>query len=285
MWWRTGCSGSGWDGLLMDAHGGIKSKREFARLMADSIRSIRSIPEQDHSVMHERLSELRRELLSHDEAMHQPRAPWNVTLYEVQGGIMGAPQEALASEGMPPDRARGLDREAVDRLMRDAREWVDLGGHRLNTDYPEWARSNISPDGGGPGPRFAEACPVALRPLVGARGLDVFRGYRAARRRVESTLRTSSRMFGLDAAGFWHGPMGGCPASLFLQVPGRAVCRVAHRESGGRLPVMSWRWGMMPWVTSPMGIVSTPGVWPKNILHGTCFPNSRYCRSLGTSDH
>ena len=71
----------GLDGLLMDAHGGIKSKREFAQLMADSMRSIGSIPEQDQSDMHGRLAELRRELLSHDEAMHQRRAPWNVTLY------------------------------------------------------------------------------------------------------------------------------------------------------------------------------------------------------------
>ena len=134
----------GLDGLLMDAHGGIKSKREFAQLMADSMRGIGSIPEQDQSDMHGRLAELRRELLSHDEAMHQLRDRWNVTLYEVQGKIMGAPQEALAPEGMPPDRARRLDREAVDRLMRDVQEWVDLGGHRLNADYPEWARSSIS---------------------------------------------------------------------------------------------------------------------------------------------
>ena len=252
----------GLDGLLMDAHGGIKSKREFARLMADSIRSIRSIPEQDHSVMHERLSELRRELLSHDEAMHQPRAPWNVTLYEVQGGIMGAPQEALALEGMPPDRARGLDREAVDRLMRDARKWVDLGGHRLNADYPEWARSNISRTeeaqealrlvrelSTGPlletsSKVFAALDEVGLahpdtvnewsgllrwlreveqfleRFTAEAYALDhdslkfalspsgrwwapvasMFSGgYRAARRRVESTLRTPSRMPGADA--------------------------------------------------------------------------------------
>ena len=66
----------------------------------------------------------------------------------MQGRLIGAPQEALAPEGMPPDRARGLDREAVDRLMRDVQEWVDLGGHRLNADYPEWARSSISrPEG------------------------------------------------------------------------------------------------------------------------------------------
>ena len=130
--------------LVMDAHGGIKSKREFAQLMADSMRSIRSVPVQDHSGLHLRLLELRDQLISHNDAMHQPRAPWNVTLYEVQGKIMGAPQLAPTLKRMRSDKARGVDRDTMDRLMRDAQEWVDLGGPQLNSDYPEWARSNVS---------------------------------------------------------------------------------------------------------------------------------------------
>ena len=42
----------GLDDLVMDAHGGIKSKREFAQSLADSMRSIRSVPDQDHSNLH-----------------------------------------------------------------------------------------------------------------------------------------------------------------------------------------------------------------------------------------
>ena len=130
--------------LVLDAHGGIKSKREFAQGMADSMRSIRSIPDLDHSVLHRRLAERRSQLIGHNDAMHQRRSPWNVTLYEVQDKIIGAPEQVRSCGGMRSDQARGLDRETMDQLMRVVQEWVDLGGHRLESRYPEWAGSNIS---------------------------------------------------------------------------------------------------------------------------------------------
>ena len=134
----------GLEELVMDAHGGIGSKRDFARQMADSMRSIRSVPEQDHSGVHSRLLVLRGELLEHDEAMHGIREPWGVSLYGVLGELLGAPPEVSEVGAMPEALARGLDRDRVDRLMRDMVEWVDLGGHRLAEEYPEWAGSRIS---------------------------------------------------------------------------------------------------------------------------------------------
>ena len=56
--------------LIMDAHGGINSKREFARSMANSMRSVHSIPAQDYSGLHTQLSERRSELVAHNNLMH-----------------------------------------------------------------------------------------------------------------------------------------------------------------------------------------------------------------------
>ena len=130
--------------LVMDAHGGIKSKREFAQGMADSMRTIKSIPDPDHSVLHERLVERRTQLIGHNDAMHQRRPPWNVTLYEVQEKIIGAPEQVRSWGGMQSEQARKLNRETMDQLMRAVQEWVDLGGHLLESLYPEWAGSNVS---------------------------------------------------------------------------------------------------------------------------------------------
>ena len=130
--------------LVMDAHGGIKSKREFAQGMADSMRIIKSIPDLDHSALHLRLAERRTQLIGHNDAMHQRRPPWNVTLYEVQEKIIGAPEQARSCGGMRSDQARELDQKTMDQLMRVVQEWVDLGGHRLESLYPEWAGSNVS---------------------------------------------------------------------------------------------------------------------------------------------
>ena len=130
--------------LVMDAHGGIKSRRAFAQSMADSMRSIKSIPHLDYSDLHLKLAERRTQLIGHDDAMHQRRSPWNVTLYEVQEKLIGAPEQLRSCGGMRSDQARALDRETMDQLMRVIQEWVDLGGHRLESLYPEWAGSNIS---------------------------------------------------------------------------------------------------------------------------------------------
>ena len=134
----------GLEGLVMDAHGGIGSKRDFARQMADSMRSIRSVPEEDHSGVHSRLLELRGELLGYDRAMHGVRDPWGVSLHGVLGELLGAPSEVSEVGAMSGQLARGLDRDGLDRLMRDVVEWVGLGGHRLVEEYPEWAGSRIS---------------------------------------------------------------------------------------------------------------------------------------------
>ena len=135
---------AGLSDLVMDAHGGIKSKREFAQDMADSMRSIRFVPELDHSTLHQRLTERRTQLIDHKDAIHQRRSPWNVSLYEVQEKIIGAPEQVQACGGMRSDKARFLNREAMDRFMLDVQEWIDLGGHLLDSQYPEWARSNIT---------------------------------------------------------------------------------------------------------------------------------------------
>ncbi len=130
--------------LVMDIHGGVQSKREFAQGLAVSIRNIKTIPERDYSVLYEQLAELRRELIVHNEAMHQCREPWGVSLYEVQEKLMGSPGEVHSVSRMDLSPAREVSRSAVDRSMRGIQEWVDLGGPSLESQYPEWARAKVA---------------------------------------------------------------------------------------------------------------------------------------------
>ena len=135
---------SGLAGLMMDVHGGIKSKREFARSMDESMRSIKSVPVQNYSDLHKGLSDRRRLLMQHKAAMHDIREPWKVNLYEVQAEILSTSTQAPHAPRVIPETVQRVDRDGMDELMRDMREWVDLRGHTLASDYPEWARSNVS---------------------------------------------------------------------------------------------------------------------------------------------
>ncbi len=131
---------AGLSDLVLDVHGGGKSKREFAQSMAASIRSIGSIPEPDHAILHRQLSERRSELIAHKDALHEPLFPWNVTLFDVQNGLIGAPEAAQTSFRLPSGKARKLDREKADRLKEQITEWVRLEGPYVRTRYADWAR-------------------------------------------------------------------------------------------------------------------------------------------------
>ena len=72
---------AGLGSLVMDAHGGIRSKREFAQSLADTMREIRAVPLQDYTELHQRLGETRGQLIAHSQAMHENRQPWDISLY------------------------------------------------------------------------------------------------------------------------------------------------------------------------------------------------------------
>ena len=137
----------GLSNLVMDVHGGVKSKREFANSLADTMRDVSTIPARDDSALHRQLSERRSDLIAHVNAMHTCREPWQVSPFKVQAKLMGATESAATSVAMPADKARKLNRKTVDALMEDAREWVYLDGPGLSAQYPEWARSSINSSG------------------------------------------------------------------------------------------------------------------------------------------
>ena len=135
---------AGLGNLVMDVHGGIRSKREFAQSLAESMREIRATPLQDYTEFHQRLRETREQLIAHSQAMHENREPWNISFFEVQHRLIGASGPLLGISAMASDKARVLDRTSVEQLMRDVQEWVDLRGHAIASQYPEWAACEIS---------------------------------------------------------------------------------------------------------------------------------------------
>ena len=140
----TRLNSKGLSNLVMDIHGGVKSKSEFAQSIDASIRSIMSIPESDHSALHDDLSKRRAELIAYKDAVHQPRSPWNMTAYEVLTNLIGSPQSLQSIPQLLSDKARALNRQDMNRLLENVREWIDLDGPAFASQYPEWDRSNIN---------------------------------------------------------------------------------------------------------------------------------------------
>ena len=128
--------------LVMDCHGGIKSKREFSRSLADSIQRIGTIPARDYSRFYQDLSDRKQSLLSYADTLHRLREPWRISAFAAQVGLMDCPA-AVAGIRLQRDKALGLSREAVTRLKDAVQQWIDLEGPYLAARYPEWAKAPV----------------------------------------------------------------------------------------------------------------------------------------------
>ena len=138
---------AGLSDLVMDCHGGFKSRREFSRGLADAMQRIGSTPERDYSQVHRDLSVRKQELVGYAEALHRQRAPWNISAFEVQAQLLEIPEGARDVPRLPAEKVNALDRDGLRELQRDAQQWIDLEGPWLSERYPAWAGAKPdSPD-------------------------------------------------------------------------------------------------------------------------------------------
>ena len=134
--------------LVMDMHGGVTSRRDFARTLDDSLRRVAAIPAQDHSALHRRLQEHRAPLIANDAALHDQREPWKLCVFELRERVLAIPEEARTQMRLSTEAAYSLDNEGFERLSGEIEEWIELGGHVLPYSHPEWSRTHIAtPDG------------------------------------------------------------------------------------------------------------------------------------------
>ena len=129
--------------LVLDLHGGITSRRDFARTLNDSLKQVSQIPAHDFSELHARLQENRDSLTANDAAVHDLRSPWGISVFEMRTRLLSIPESAQTQMGLKSEDARAIDREQFDRLEREIVDWTDLGGYSLDHDHPEWSRSGI----------------------------------------------------------------------------------------------------------------------------------------------
>ena len=128
----------------MDMHGRITSRRDFARTLADSLGHVATIPSRDYSALHSRLEERRDSLIANDAALHEPREPWNLCVFHMRERLLAIPEAVRTRLRLSTDAARNLDQDGFERLNGEIEEWIDLGGHKLEEDHPEWAHSTIT---------------------------------------------------------------------------------------------------------------------------------------------
>ena len=129
--------------LVMDMHGGISSRRDFAQNLSRSLDQVSSIPSQNNTELHLRLRRSRDALIAHDDALHVPRRPWKLSVYDVQTRLLGIPEACRTVSRLSGEAARSFDSEGFGEIARGIEEWIDLKGHQFARQYPEWELTTI----------------------------------------------------------------------------------------------------------------------------------------------
>ena len=130
--------------LVMDMHGGVASRRDFARTLNESLEHIATIAVQDHSSLHGRLRERRDSLNGNDAALHDVRAPWGLSVFNMRERLLLIPTDARTEMRLSTDAAQSFDAEGFESLAGEIKEWTDLDSHLLAENHPEWSRSSIT---------------------------------------------------------------------------------------------------------------------------------------------
>ena len=130
--------------LVMDMHGGVTSRRDFARTLNESLEHIATIPVQDHSSLQGHLRERRESLNGNDAALHDVREPWGLSVFDMRVRLLTIPEAARTQLRLSTGAARGLDAIGFQRLAEEIKDWVALDGHSLAMNHPEWSRSTIA---------------------------------------------------------------------------------------------------------------------------------------------
>lgn len=87
--------------LVLDLHDGAGSRRKLAQDLAKTLAQVGTLPKPDMVAAQEGLSRRRNVLVQRNEALHEPRSPWDVSAYQVYSQLIALPSSAQSQQRLP----------------------------------------------------------------------------------------------------------------------------------------------------------------------------------------
>jgi very-short-patch-repair endonuclease len=131
------------DELVLDLHGGVASRKAFIAAVADALTASASAGPVDDSADLAVLEKRRSELNTHVQALHKPREPWGISVYEARAQLLGL--EASANKvRFSGDVLLMLTAAVKNEVVEQLREFCRLGGIGFAESDNPWAHSPIA---------------------------------------------------------------------------------------------------------------------------------------------
>jgi very-short-patch-repair endonuclease len=129
--------------LVLDMHGGVGSRRQVAQSLAASLETNATIALGDHRRDHQLLQARREELNSVVAALHHPRSPWDLSLFEVQVRLLGLDDAFGTHVRFRGEALRILTGDVYEQAREDLQTFADLGGLRLPSSGSPWRNATV----------------------------------------------------------------------------------------------------------------------------------------------
>ncbi len=118
--------------LVLDLHEGMRSRRQTAEQLAAALQAAHTAHAPNVETLQRTLTRRRDTLNEAQHALHQPRQPWGVSVYELQSRILAMDD---SRDGRLRLRGRALEAlvgETLDQATDELREYINLGGPALD---------------------------------------------------------------------------------------------------------------------------------------------------------
>jgi len=133
------------DELVLDLHGGLASRKAFIAAIANAMTAIASAGPVDNGADLAVLEKRRSELNTHVRALHEPREPWGISVYEARAELLGL-DGSENSVRFSADVLGGLTAAVKNDVVEQLRELSRLGGIGFAESGNPWANSPIATD-------------------------------------------------------------------------------------------------------------------------------------------
>jgi very-short-patch-repair endonuclease len=130
--------------LALDLHGAELSRRDVMAQIAESLRIIRDSVLPDVDPLHARFVQVRSRLLQHVEALHTPRKPSGLSVYQMQGQRLRIPHDATVRvrwRGAELQRLTGERSAEIQDLLTEAASAPELF---LRDPETPWATAELT---------------------------------------------------------------------------------------------------------------------------------------------
>ena len=124
--------GVGLGDLVLDLHEGMRSRRQTAEQLANALQAAHTAHAPDVERLQRTLTRRRDTLNDAQLALHQPREPWGLSVYQLQSRILAMDEADDLGLRLRGEPLNGLFGESLEQAADELREYVNLGGPNLD---------------------------------------------------------------------------------------------------------------------------------------------------------